>query len=736
MGVGSSIKQKFLNKKKQLTPSQKKGKKQEKPKAKKATRREIRNADNLGWKKVNIPDTLDDFEGFYGLEEIDGVGVKIVNGQVHFEVNEDKSEEISEEREEGAEEDEEEQQDNKTKETKSQPKKKKSLEKTNNEKKEKTTDKKGGDVKEEADLEQGTFNALDDIEDLDQDDVDMPEWNDLELSLPTLRSLQNLGFTTPTPIQKETIPVAMRGQDVIGKAITGSGKTLAYALPILEKIVSQKQTVTTTKSKHIAPPTAIVFAPTRELAKQVYDHIQKLLSGSSSLDPKAVVSITGGLSILKQERLLRYGPQILIVTPGRFFELLEKNEEIAKRVSRAKIFVFDEADRLLQDGHFEEVEKTIKTLSNVRPKEMGKWQSLVFSATFSKELFGKLDNQNKKPNKSEEDKETILLLAKKLKFKDQGNARLIDVNPMETVSSRVTEAMIPCGPTERDLYLYYFLLLYPGSTLVFANSIESVKRLAPFLNNLNIPTFSIHSSMIQKQRLRSLERFKEAASKANGSTVLIASDVAARGLDIPGVTHVVHYHLPRTADVYVHRSGRTARAGKEGVSLVLCTPQEASGSMKTLLRVTKHKKTELKMLPVENDILRQLKPRATIATELAESEISTMGLNKEKSWMSQAAEELGIEDFSDMEEDDHVKKQRKKREWKKLERPDFKSKRAELRQLLAVPVRKEGRRSYVSSGLVNLADMVVRGKTHKDILGFTDQDALHTLTTSKKQRRS
>lgn len=117
--------------------------------------------------------------------------------------------------------------------------------------------------------------------------------------------------------------------------------------------------------------------------------------------------------------------------------------------------------------------------------------------------------------------------------------------------------------------------MYKGSTLVFANSIDSVKRLVPFLNNLNIPAFAIHSSMIQKQRLRALERFQKASEK-NDTAVLIASDVAARGLDIPNIDHVAHYHLPRSADVYIHRSGRTARAGKEGVSVMFCSPQEAS----------------------------------------------------------------------------------------------------------------------------------------------------------------
>lgn len=724
-------------------------------------------AGNLNWKPVEIPDNLDDYEGFYGLEEIDGVDVKIVDGKAEFIVQdkrnlkteaqleelekadgvwEDKENKEGNDKEDGKElEDEDEEEEFTGFDDIAEPKAQDNQKEAQDNQKEEASNKQDKDEE----LLQNAFKQLD-LPLPDDDDIDLPAWTDqekgLELSAYTLNGLSSLKFNQPTPIQKRTIPLALQGKDVIGKATTGSGKTLAYGIPILEKHISKINHIKNNlKNKKINSPSGIIFAPTRELAHQVVDHLNKIAQ-YSPLSQHGIVTITGGLSIQKQERLLSHGPGIIVATPGRFLELCQQDEELAKRLACTDILVLDEADRLLQDGHFEEFEKILELFHKHRPRNDSKidwkWQTLVFSATFSTDLFGKLDKGYKKGQKSQIsgsliDNEGILnLLTEKLKFKD-AKPSLIDANPKEIVSGQITETLVECGPTERDLYLYYFLLMYSGSTLVFANSIDSVKRLVPLLNNLKIPAFSIHSSMIQKQRLRALERFKEASEK-NSTAVLIASDVAARGLDISNIDHVAHYHLPRSADVYIHRSGRTARAGKEGVSVIFCSPQEASGPFKKLRKMVASSSennarlnvhNDVKLLPIEMDIISQIKPRVKLAAKLSDANLSNTATRKEDSWVKQAADDLGLEDLSDIEnfEDDIIKKQRKRKEGKTITKEEAKQLKFQLNELLNTQLRKNHRRSYLTSGLENLAHQMVSGKTHQQILGHKESKALDEL---------
>ncbi|KGR12270.1 ATP-dependent RNA helicase MAK5 [Candida albicans P57072] len=729
-------------------------------------------AKDLQWKPVDIPDNLGDYEGFYGLEEIDGVDVQIVNGKTEFivrdngkvenkskkeetnengednmdveenetpEVEDEKPTEQEEEEEEeeeefaGFEDDENNQEDANTSERVSNNDKDDKLAESNDE------------------LNAVSFANLD-LPLPDDNEINLPNWQEGDLgssiSAYTLYGLSQLDFKKPTPIQKETIPIALSGKDVIGKATTGSGKTLAYGIPILEKYIQSLNLIKqNNKDKKINHPTGIIFAPTRELAHQVVDHLNKLAK-YSPLSTRGIVSITGGLSIQKQQRLLRHGPGIIVATPGRMLELVQGDSELAKRLASTDIIVLDEADRLLQDGHFDEFEKILELFGKNRPKSKSiewKWQTLVFSATFSRDLFRKLDRHQKgKSSSLMGNDEIVQLLNEKLKFKDK-KPTLVDANPKEIVSGQITEALVECGPTERDLYLYYFLLMYKGSTLVFANSIDSVKRLVPLLNNLNIPAFSIHSSMIQKQRLRALEKFKEASQK-NEVAVLVASDVAARGLDIPNIDHVVHYHLPRSADVYIHRSGRTARAGKEGVSVMFCSPQEASGPLRKLRRLVagnSNKESRLnmhndvKLLPIEMDLVSQIKPRVEISSKLADASISSTATRKEDSWVKQAAEDLGLDDLSGLEdfEDDIIKKQRKRKEGKMLSKDETKALKYELKTLLANPIKKNTRKSYITSGLQNLAHQMVTGAHHDDVLGHEKVNALSDLKGSKNKNK-
>ncbi|KAF8001523.1 hypothetical protein HF325_004024 [Metschnikowia pulcherrima] len=672
------------------------------------------------WKPVELPDNLGDYSGFFGLEELEGVDVRMVNGAPEFIAKE--SDDEADEKEAGV----------KLTKAKAKAKEKakskadkeiendsKVSEESNSEAKAPAGEKAGSDDEsgeledeftgfddldsesvpapkkntnpaaaaagEDEELTELTFNAFTGLAmPLPDDDIDLPHWASLPLSSYTLSGLQSHGFTEPTPIQRETIPMALNGKDVIGKATTGSGKTLAYGIPILEKYIARLELLKNLKKKDVAqPPSGIIFAPTRELAHQVVHHMNEIAK-FSPLAQNGIVSITGGLSVQKQERLLSYGP--------------------------------------------------------VRKDFGWRWQTLVFSATFSREFFGKLDRQNKKSNTTSVtgligNDEILELLKKKLKFKDP-RPSLCDANPKEIVSGQVTEALVECGATERDLYIYYFVLNYPGSTLVFANSVDSVRRLVPLLSNLNIPAFSIHSAMMQKQRLRALERFKLSCEK-NKSSVLIATDVAARGLDIPNIDHVAHYHLPRSADVYVHRSGRTARAGKEGVSVMFCSPQEALGPLKKLRKLVassaENKRlnahADVKLLPIDLDVLSQIRERVQLAGKLGDSSIAGTATRKESSWLKQAAEDLGIENISDVDEfeDDVIKKQRERKQRKTLTKDEQKALRAQLRQLLSKPLRSNHRRSYITSGLENLAHQIVSGNTSDTILGKKSVRALDEL---------
>lgn len=203
----------------------------------------------------------------------------------------------------------------------------------------------------------------------------------------------------------------------------------------------------------------------------------------------------------------------------------------------------------------------------------------------------------------------------------------------------------------QDLYLYAVLLLNPNKrTLIFTNSISAVRRLTPMLQNLNLTTNPLHSQMIQKARLRSVERFT--AAKPNTASILVATDVAARGLDIPGVDQVIHYHVPRTADMYVHRSGRTARAEQSGVSVILCAPEEVVPTRRLAAKVHLEQAGEqrlIKELDIDRKLVARLKPRLELAKKIADAYLAKEKGNKDEDWMRKAANDLGVEYDEDAE---------------------------------------------------------------------------------------
>ncbi|CAI4863397.1 AFH_G0003540.mRNA.1.CDS.1 [Saccharomyces cerevisiae] len=746
----------------------------------------------LNWKPVDIPDTLDDFGGFYGLEEIDGVDVKVVDGKVTFVTKKD-SKVLKDSNKEKVGDDQESVENESGSDSESELLEFKNLDdikegelsaasysssdedEQGNIESSKLTDP-SEDVDEDVDedvLKENVFNKDINIDDISP--VNLPEWTNLApLSMTILQSLQNLNFLRPTEIQKKSIPVIMQGVDVMGKASTGSGKTLAYGIPIVEKLISNF-------SQKNKKPISLIFTPTRELAHQVTDHLKKICEPVLAKSQYSILSLTGGLSIQKQQRLLKYdnSGQIVIATPGRFLELLEKDNTLIKRFSKVDTLILDEADRLLQDGHFDEFEKIIKHLLVERRKNRENsegsskiWQTLIFSATFSIDLFDKLSSSRQvKDRRFKNNEDELNAVIQHLMSKIHFNSKpvIIDTNPESKVSSQIKESLIECPPLERDLYCYYFLTMFPGTTLIFCNAIDSVKKLTVYLNNLGIPAFQIHSSMTQKNRLKSLERFKQQSAKQKTinhsnpdsvqlSTVLIASDVAARGLDIPGVQHVIHYHLPRSTDIYIHRSGRTARAGSEGVSAMICSPQESMGPLRKLRKTLATKNsvsTDLNsrstnrkpikwqntvpLLPIETDILSQLRERSRLAGELADHEIASNSLRKDDNWLKKAAGELGIDvdsdedDISKSNSDTFLLKNKNKKMQKTINKDKVKAMRATLNELLSVPIRKDRRQKYLTGGLVNLADNLVKKRGHNSIIGHEKTNALETLKKKKKR---
>lgn len=279
----------------------------------------------------------------------------------------------------------------------------------------------------------------------------------------------------------------------------------------------------------------------------------------------------------------------------------------------------------------------------------------------------------------------------------------------------------------QDLYLYTILLLNPKRrTLVFTNSISAVRRLTPMLQNLNLNAMGLHSQMAQKARLRSVEKFT--ATKANTTSVLIATDVAARGLDIPGIDQVVHYHVPRAADMYVHRSGRTARAEKTGLSIILCGPEEVVPTRRLAAKVhEKHsskKKYFMRTIDIDRRIASRLKPRLDLAKKLTDATLAKEKGTKDEDWVKAAAEELGVEYDSDELEKAGTwtgrgsQRKKKQQEDKNISKAEMGAMRAQLRELLSKRVNAGVSEKYITSGNLDIEELL-RGGTG-DFLGKVD----------------
>ncbi|NWI64071.1 DDX24 helicase, partial [Todus mexicanus] len=340
------------------------------------------------------------------------------------------------------------------------------------------------------------------------------------------------------------------------------------------------------------PLLGLVLTPTRELAVQVKHHIDAVAKFTGI---KTAI-LVGGMAAQKQERVLNRKPEIVIATPGRLWELVKERHPHLSNLRQLRCLVIDEADRMVEKGHFLELSQLLEILndSQYNPQR----QTFVFSATLTLVHQTPIRVLQKKNAKKMDKKTKLELLMEKVGIK--GKPKVIDLTRKEATVETLTETRIHCNTNEKDYYLYYFLLQYPGRTMVFANSIDCVKRLSSLLTILSCDPLPLHANMHQKQRLKNLERFAE-----RESCVLLTTDVAARGLDIPNVQHVIHYQVPRTSELYVHRSGRTARAANEGLSLLLIGPDDLINFRK--IYKTLEKSEELPLFPVDTKCMTSVK---------------------------------------------------------------------------------------------------------------------------------
>jgi ATP-dependent RNA helicase RhlE len=350
---------------------------------------------------------------------------------------------------------------------------------------------------------------------------------DLRLIEPLQRAVATEGYTTPTPIQQQAIPYVLDGRDLLGLAQTGTGKTAAFALPILQRLSASGRRPHGDRAIAV-----LVLTPTRELAAQIGDGFGAY---GRHLGYKHAV-IFGGVGQNAQERAIRGGLDILVATPGRLLDLVQQR---IVHLGKIDIFVLDEADRMLDMGFIHDVRRVISHL----PRER---QTLFFSATMPPE-------------------------AKKLADAILRNPATVAVAPVSSTAERVEQSVLFVDKNDKRPVLAALLEGDPAITraLVFTQMKHTANRVAEYLQKRGVEADAIHGNKSQNARERALARFKGGQAR-----VLVATDIAARGIDIDEVSHVVNYELPNVPETYVHRIGRTARAGKSGIAISLCGAEE------------------------------------------------------------------------------------------------------------------------------------------------------------------
>jgi ATP-dependent RNA helicase RhlE len=359
-----------------------------------------------------------------------------------------------------------------------------------------------------------------------EDNHPLSNFTDFNLDATILKALTSEGYASPTPIQSQAIPHVLAGRDLCGIAQTGTGKTAAFALPILHRLATSEK-----RSRVQRACRVLVLSPTRELASQIADSFRTYGQGL----PLSTAVVFGGVTISTQERQLSRGVDILVATPGRLLDLIDRR---ALSLSHVDTLVLDEADRMLDLGFIHALRRIVKLLPQQR-------QTLLFSATMPRSIAALAEDYLNDPVK-------------------------VSVAPASTTAERIAQSVIFVrSDQKRDLLST--MLSDPGfeRVLVFTRTKHGADRVVKHLESAGIDAAAIHGNKSQPQRERALAGFRDGRNR-----VLVATDIAARGIDVDGVSHVINFELPNVPEDYVHRIGRTARAGAEGRAIAFCGDDE------------------------------------------------------------------------------------------------------------------------------------------------------------------
>ena len=367
----------------------------------------------------------------------------------------------------------------------------------------------------------------------------MLHFDELDLKEELLKAIQDMGFEEATPIQEHAIPIAMSGKDVIGQAQTGTGKTAAFAIPFLQML------------EHEPFVQVLILTPTRELCIQIDKEVKKL---SKYLKLKSV-AVYGGQDITRQIRELKARPQIIVATPGRLMDHMNRK---TIRLEHLKMVVLDEADEMLNMGFVEDIETILASCPEER-------QTMMFSATMKEEI-------------------------KKIANKFMNDPEIVKVKAQELTVPAIEQQYFEVPESEKFKLLCRLLDIHnPELAMVFGRTKRRVDELTEALQKMGYQAEGLHGDLTQRHRDIVMNKFR------NGQiNILVATDVAARGLDVSGVTHVFNFDLPQEIDSYVHRIGRTGRAGKEGLALTFVEPREF-GHLKAIEKTIKRRLTKTKL---------------------------------------------------------------------------------------------------------------------------------------------
>ena len=367
----------------------------------------------------------------------------------------------------------------------------------------------------------------------------MTDFSNLKLHITLLKNLEKEGYKTPTPIQLQTIPVLLDKSDLLGIAQTGTGKTAAFSLPILHRLATSYRPLTPRACR------ALILSPTRELAGQI---LESLRTYGRSLKLSSDV-VYGGIPINRQIRALAQGVDILVATPGRLLDLVNQR---ALSLAKVEILVLDEADQMLDMGFIHDIRELDKHIPKAR-------QTMLFSATMPKAIAELAANFLKNPVR-------------------------VEVTPVATTAERVEQSVIHVETAHKQSLLHELLKDQDiDRALVFTRTKHGADRVVRRLDVHKVPAAAIHGNKSQPQRERALADFKSGKIR-----ILVATDIAARGIDIDQVSHVINFDLPNVPESYVHRIGRTARAGASGIAISFCDREERA-YLRDIEKVTRQK---------------------------------------------------------------------------------------------------------------------------------------------------